>query len=145
MDRYYIALKKIPKKASKITTRDPVVKKRKADEYSSTIFYRSTLNTLLYSNRRYEAGEVVMVGSEPVGICIDSNNPSYEINDRVTYCHGAGTVISTNRMDSANYALGDKLYSVGGLLTKRIPTDSTTVVAVVIDIKNDGIMIQMRI
>ena len=141
MDRFAIALKKIPIKPVKNSSSRPVVNKKKADNYSSTIFYRSTFNTLLHSTHSYEAGEVVMVGSEPVGICI----AGFSVSDKVTYCHGAGTVISTNRMDSMQYDLGDKLYSVGGLLTKKIPTDSATVVAVVIDIKDDGIMIQMRI
>jgi hypothetical protein len=143
MDRFSIALKKIPVKSAKISKKRPIVNKIKADSYSSSIFYRSTVNTLLHSTKRYEAGEVVMVGPEPVGICIGSD-PGLG-SDKVTYCHGAGTVISTNRMDSVEYNLGDKLYSVGGLLTKKIPVDSTTVVAVVADIRDDGIIIQMRI
>jgi hypothetical protein len=48
--------------------------------------------------------------------------------------------------DSMEYALGDKLYSVEGLLTKKVPIDSITVVGVVIGINDGGeIMIQMRI
>jgi hypothetical protein len=144
MDRYNIALKKLPKKSTAVSNPCPVVNKIKVNSCSLNIFYRSTLNTLLRSTKNYEAGEVVMLGSEPVGICIGSSDSSYR-NDIVTYCHGAGTVISTNRMDSMTYSVGDKLYSVGGLLTKSKPTDSATVVGVVIDIRDNEILIQMRI
>jgi hypothetical protein len=150
MDRYAIALNKIPKKPVKVSSpRRPVVTKKKSGNYMMAVMYRSTFNSLLRATKEYEAGEVVMAGSEPVGICTNSNTgvELYGVGRQlITYCHGAGTVISTNRVDdSMEYALGDKLYSVEGLLTKKVPIDSITVVGVVIGINGGEIMIQMRI
>lgn len=142
MNRYDIALKKVPIEPVEISTPIPEVNKVKSDEYFTQTFYRGTFNTLLHPRKRYEVGEVVMVGSEPIGICIDPG----DIGGRFVYCHGTDSVLSTNRIDSMNYALGDKLFSIDGLLTGKIPNDSTTVVGIVIDIKPENtLVIQMRI
>jgi hypothetical protein len=142
MSRYDIALGKIPVKPVKVPALTPEVNKIKSDAYLAEIFYRGTLNSLLHPGKRYEIGEVVMLGSEPIGICIDPGQDG----GHFVYCHGTNSVLSTNRVDSMRYAKGDKLFSINGLLTGKIPDDDATVVGVVIEIRDENILvIQMRI
>lgn len=151
MNRYDILLKKTPpRELPKKEVPKHVVKPKK--DYNLQIQYRATLNSLQQATKNYEAGEVIMAGSEPLGICVE-NYPStspYEsvssFNSHFVYCHGAGTVLSTNRVAEERYKPGDMLVSINGLLALKQPSDESTVVGVVLSAESDGtVMIQMRI
>jgi hypothetical protein len=152
MNRFDIALNKPPPSEPPKKEAPVVDAKKPKKPYLLQMLYRSTLNSLPPPvTKIYEAGEVVMAGSEPLGICTTSDEGSpYEraiaANPRISYCHGSGTVFSTNRVAVGKYVPGDKLVSVNGLLAKQSPDDGLTVVGVVLNAESDGtLLIQMRI